>query len=177
MNEKNIVIPSDKTCYPDQYYHHDNQDCDIYFKDHFDALQTRHYKLIQDEKADELEVHTIEQNIEQESYKELNIDLSTTLTISGDLKTFTYQYCKNADNQTCINHKFDIGYFYYKSFTDEPSYTHNKKQNVQYSGIMGSGQKSGAYIFRPLSSYTYPMAPPVLINITQGEVMTELRVI
>ena len=41
---------------------------------------------------------------------------------------------------------------------------------------MKAGKNTGAHIFKTLSSYTYPLAPPVLINITEGLIITELRV-
>ena len=41
---------------------------------------------------------------------------------------------------------------------------------------MKAGKNTGSHIFKTLSSYTYPLAPPVLINITEGLILTELRV-
>ena len=83
--------------------------------------------MIQDEKASELKIHILQQKLEQESYKKLKIDHATNIIIHNDLKTFTYQQCKSKDNRTCLSHEFDLGYFYYKSFSDGDSLGKNNK--------------------------------------------------
>ena len=89
------------------------------------------------------------------------------------MKKFTYSYCKSERN--CMNQTFNLVYHYYKSYVDKPIDDRTYPSDPKF-GIMGIGQKSGAYVFRPHTSATYEFAPPAEFNISLGDVVTEIRV-
>ena len=46
LNEKNQIIPSDKICFDDEFYLTNKLDCDLYFKDEFNAFEFKNYHII-----------------------------------------------------------------------------------------------------------------------------------